>query len=66
MIMEYAGGGEILGYLQKQGTINEIDTRTIILQIVNSIIYCHQRGIVHRDLKLENVIFKYAPEKDEK
>jgi serine/threonine protein kinase len=27
MIMEYAGGGEILGYLQKIGTMNEVDAR---------------------------------------
>ena len=27
MIMEYAGGGELLGYLQKRGTLNEIDAR---------------------------------------
>ena len=27
MIMEYAGGGELLGYLQKRGTLNEIDSR---------------------------------------
>lgn len=27
MIMEYAGGGELLGYLQKRGTLNEVDAR---------------------------------------
>lgn len=27
MIMEYAGGGEILEYLQKIGTMNEVDAR---------------------------------------
>lgn len=58
MIMEYAGGGELLGYLQKHGQMSEVDTRQIILQVVNSILYCHTRGIVHRDLKLENVIFR--------
>jgi len=57
MIMEYASGGEVLGYLEKKERMNEIDTRKIILQLVNSINYCHTRGIVHRDLKLENVLF---------
>lgn len=61
MIMELAHGGELLGYLEEKGTLNEIDTREIILQLVNSINYCHTRGIVHRDLKLENVLFKTKP-----
>lgn len=60
MIMELAGGGELLGYLQKKGNMNEMDARQIILQVVNSILYCHTRGIIHRDLKLENVIFRDA------
>jgi serine/threonine protein kinase len=58
MIMEYAGGGELLGYLQRIKTMGEVETRHIICQIINCINYCHTRGIVHRDLKLENVIFR--------
>jgi len=30
MIMELADGGELLGYLEKHGTMNEIDMRTIM------------------------------------
>ena len=56
MIMEYANGGEIIDMLREKGTLNEMDARRIILQITNSINYCHTRGIIHRDLKLENVL----------
>jgi calcium-dependent protein kinase len=31
--------------------------RNIIKQIINAIEVCHQKGIIHRDLKLENVMF---------
>jgi serine/threonine protein kinase len=58
MIMEYAGGGELLGYLQRIKIMGEVEARHIICQITNCINYCHTRGIVHRDLKLENVIFR--------
>lgn len=30
MIMEFAGGGELLGYLKKRGNLNEIEARQII------------------------------------
>jgi len=41
MIIEYAGGGELLNYVQQVGRLSETDTRQIILQLVNSILYCH-------------------------
>jgi serine/threonine protein kinase len=58
MIMEYAAGGELYKYVDEKKRINEVEARRIMQQIVNAMSYCHNRGIVHRDLKLENVLFK--------
>jgi hypothetical protein len=58
MIMELAEGGELLKYVGDKGTLKEAEARKILLQIVDAICCCHMRGIVHRDLKLENVMFK--------
>ena len=58
MIMEYAAGGELFKYVEEKQRLNEIEARKIFQQIVNAMSYCHNRGIVHRDLKLENVLFK--------
>lgn len=58
MIMELAKGGELMEYVQKKGTLPEKDARKILLQIISAIQYCHSNGVVHRDLKLENILFK--------
>ena len=58
MIMELADGGELLKYVSERGTLSETESRRILLQIVDAICCCHMRGIIHRDLKLENVLFK--------
>ena len=58
MIMEYASGGELLKYVETLKNVPERDARKIILQVINAMSFCHNGGIVHRDLKLENVLFK--------
>jgi serine/threonine protein kinase len=58
MIMECAAGGELYKWVEEKGRVGEIETRRIIFQVINAMHYCHIRGIVHRDLKLENVLFK--------
>ena len=62
MIMELASGGELTEYVQNKGRLNEIEARKIIIQIIIAMQYCHSMGVVHRDLKLENVLFLDDPE----
>lgn len=64
MIMEVATGGELYAYVRKIGKLNEMIARRIIYQIIDAISYCHERRIVHKDLKLENVLFKSEPDED--
>lgn len=64
MIMEAARGGELLDYLKKKDQMPEPLARRLILQVIQAMLYCHSRGVVHRDLKLENVLFWSKDEDD--
>ncbi|XP_063172666.1 serine/threonine-protein kinase MARK2 isoform X9 [Candoia aspera] len=56
LIMEYASGGEVFDYLVAHGRMKEKEARAKFRQIVSAVQYCHQKFIVHRDLKAENLL----------
>ncbi|XP_041131553.1 MAP/microtubule affinity-regulating kinase 3-like isoform X4 [Polyodon spathula] len=56
LIMEYASGGEVFDYLVAHGRMKEKEARSKFRQIVSAVQYCHQKHIVHRDLKAENLL----------
>ncbi|XP_064605467.1 NUAK family SNF1-like kinase 1 isoform X2 [Liolophura sinensis] len=56
MVMDYASGGELYDYIKSRRRLNDMDARKIFRQIVSAVHYCHENGVVHRDLKLENIV----------
>ncbi|RMZ95513.1 testis-specific serine threonine- kinase 3-like [Brachionus plicatilis] len=57
MILEYANGGDLLSYIQKiNGPVADKDCRNWMKQICSAVGYLHHRNIIHRDLKLENLL----------
>ncbi|XP_043081218.1 NUAK family SNF1-like kinase 1 [Puntigrus tetrazona] len=56
MVMEYASGGELYEYIQDRQRLSEEEARHFFRQITSAVQYCHQNGVVHRDLKLENIL----------
>jgi calcium-dependent protein kinase len=51
--MELCQGGD----LSKNRLKTEDKVRMVVSQILKACSYCHSQGVVHRDLKLENIIF---------
>ena len=66
LVFEYAGGGDLKEYLESrklsaQGPLTEREACDIFGKIVNAVSYCHKKNIVHRDLKLANILIQEQP-----
>lgn len=57
IITEHCKGGELLERIKEEGSLSENRVANYIKQIVSAVAYLHSKKIIHRDLKLENVIF---------
>ncbi|GAB7355151.1 hypothetical protein MBLNU459_g5721t1 [Dothideomycetes sp. NU459] len=56
IIMEYASGGELFDYILNHRYLKDNAARRLFAQLVSGVGYLHKKGIVHRDLKLENLL----------
>ncbi|KAE8380664.1 hypothetical protein BDV26DRAFT_257114 [Aspergillus bertholletiae] len=56
IIMEYASGGELFDHILNNRYLKDNAARRLFAQLVSGVGYLHKKGIVHRDLKLENLL----------
>lgn len=56
MVSELCAGGELYDYLVENQVLAEPEARRIFGQLCLAVAYVHSKGIVHRDLKLENIL----------
>jgi protein-serine/threonine kinase len=56
IILEYASGGELFDYILQHRFLKDNAARRLFAQLVSGVGYLHKAGIVHRDLKLENLL----------
>jgi serine/threonine-protein kinase len=55
-VMQYVEGDNLAQRLQKQGPATPDETRKVLREVADALAYAHTRGVVHRDIKPDNVL----------
>jgi len=55
-VLELCAGGDLLSYVRRRKKLDESHARFFFLQMASGLSYCHKNLVVHRDIKLENIL----------
>ena len=56
LVMELCAGGDLLNFVRKRKKLDEDICRVLFKQIIEGIGYIHSKKILHRDIKLDNIL----------
>ena len=59
IVTEIASNGELYDYIIHKKRLSEREARHIFKQIIAGIHYCHSNNVVHRDIKVENILLDH-------
>lgn len=58
MLLEFASKGDFFRYFQKVGKLGEQEVANVLYQLLLALKYIHAKDIIHRDIKLENILME--------
>ena len=58
LVLEYLEGGTLFNYVKERGDVDESQTMNVVQQLLEAVDHMHRKGVVHRDIKLDNIVFK--------
>jgi len=56
IVMERFNSKDLFDFISEQGPLSEALSRDLFSQLVNTVSECHEKGVVHRDIKDENIL----------
>jgi len=56
LAMELCAGGDLLNYVRKRKKLEESEAKVLFKQIIQGLGHIHKRRILHRDIKLDNIL----------
>ena len=56
IVLELCSGGDLLNYVRKRRKLTEPVAKIVFKQVLDGLSYCHSKGIIHRDIKLDNIL----------
>ncbi|CAM9387977.1 unnamed protein product [Sphacelaria rigidula] len=62
IVMEFASGGELYEHLTSNAELEQWEARDLLREIAEAVAHLHSRGVVHGDLKPENLLLREPPE----
>jgi serine/threonine protein kinase len=58
LVLEHMGGGDLVQYMKINPALSEEQAGRVIHKVLEALSYLHDQKIIHRDIKLENIMLR--------